>query len=134
MFSISVDLTDEWITPPYDHVHHGRCFFLFEEARVQLLRHIGFPNDELLADGKALVITKVEAAYKREVKKGAVTVTCETPAIDGKTLVVHQKILNERGKIAVEARIESVFMDMNTRRGMAPPEEFKAAFLAWAKG
>jgi YbgC/YbaW family acyl-CoA thioester hydrolase len=134
MFSITVDLTDQWVTPVYEHVHHGRCFDLFEEARIGLLRAIGFPNDMLLGEGKALVIAKVEATYKREVKKGLVTVTCEDIAIDGRTLIVHQKIVNARGKVAVDARIESVFMDMNTRRGMDIPEDFKIAFLGWAKG
>jgi acyl-CoA thioesterase FadM len=57
-------------------------------------------------------------------------VTCEDLEVDGKTLIIGQKILNERGKVAVEARIESVFMDMDTRRGMLPPEGFVEAFLA----
>lgn len=134
MFSITVDLTDQWVTPVYDHVHHGRCFDLFEQARIELLKAIGFPNDMLLGQGKALVIAKVEAAYKREVKKGVVSVTCEDMTIDGRTLLVHQRILNARGKVAVDARIESVFMDMDTRRGMDVPGDFAIAFLGWAKG
>jgi acyl-CoA thioesterase FadM len=64
------------------------------------------------------------------VKRGRVTVTCDDVTVEGKTLIIGQKILNERGKVAVEARIESVFMDMNTRRGMMPPEGFIEAFLA----
>jgi acyl-CoA thioesterase FadM len=94
------------------------------------MAHIGFPNDALLARRQAAVITAVAAQYKREVKRGRVTVTCENLKVDGKTLIIGQKILNERGKVAVEARIESVFMDMNTRRGIMPPEGFVEAFLA----
>ena len=130
MFSIEVELNDEWVAPIYDHVHHGRCFYLLEQARVAYMAHIGFPNDVLLAQGQAAVITAVAAQYKREVKRGRVTVTCEDLEVDGKTLIIGQKILNERGKVAVEARIESVFMDMDTRRGMLPPEGFVEAFLA----
>lgn len=130
MFSIEVELDDEWVAPIYDHVHHGRCFYLLEQARVAYMAHIGFPNDVLLAQGQAAVITAVAAQYKREVKRGRVTVTCEDLEVDGKTLIIGQKILNERGKVAVEARIESVFMDMDTRRGMLPPEGFVEAFLA----
>jgi len=134
MFSISVDLGDGWIEPVYEHVHHGRSFFLFEQARAAFLEAIGFPNDQLLKEGKVLVITKVEAEYKREVKRGRVTVTCESPVLEGRVLVVDQKILNERGKVAVEARIQSVFMDHTTRRGMNPPPEFVEAFLRASKG
>jgi YbgC/YbaW family acyl-CoA thioester hydrolase len=130
MFSIEVELDDEWVAPIYDHVHHGRCFYLLEQARVAYMAHIGFPNDVLLAQGQAAVITAVAAQYKREVKRGRVTVTCEDLEVDGKTLIIGQKILNERGKVAVAARIESVFMDMDTRRGMLPPEGFVEAFLA----
>jgi YbgC/YbaW family acyl-CoA thioester hydrolase len=133
MFSIKIELDDDWVAPVYDHVHHGRCFYLLEQARTAYMDRIGFPNDVLVARGQAAVITSVSAQYKREVKRGVITVTCENLSVDGKTLVIGQKILNERGKVAVEARIESVFMDMNTRRGMAPPEGFIEAFLAGPK-
>ena len=133
MFSIKIELDDEWVAPVYDHVHHGRCFYLLEQARVAYMDRIGFPNDVLLSRGQAAVITAVAAEYKREVKRGLVTVTCDDLALDGKTLIIGQKILNERGKVAVEARIESVFMDMNTRRGILPPEGFIDAFLAGPK-
>jgi YbgC/YbaW family acyl-CoA thioester hydrolase len=134
MFSIEIVINDEWVTPVYEHVHHGRCFYAFEQARVALLREIGFPNDELLAQGKVLVISGVTARYLREVKRGRVQATCENPVLNGRTLILTQRILNERGKVAVEARIESVFMDQNTRRGMHPPEDFARAFLDWPKG
>ena len=133
MFSIEKIIEGDWVTPVYDHVHHGRCFYLFEESRVALLDHIGCPYDKLLAQGQAIVIARVEADYKREVKAGKVTVTCEEPAIEGRNLILKQKILNERGKVAVEARIEMVFMDLQARRGMYPPDAFKEAFLAWSK-
>jgi len=134
MFSITVDIDDEWVVPVYDHVHHGRSLSLFEQARCALLEHIGFPNDQLLAEGKALVITKVEAVYKREVKRGRVTVTCDRAEVRDRTLVIHQTLLNERGKPAIDLVIESVFMDVKSKRGMEPPPEFLKAFLAWARG
>lgn len=134
MFSIEIELDDKWVAPVYDHVHHGHCFFLLEQARVAYMDRIGFPNDLLLSRGQAAVITAVAAQYKREVKRGRVSVTCEDLRVDGKTLVIGQKILNERGKVAVEATIESVFMDMTTRRGIMPPEGFIEAFLAGPKG
>ena len=133
MFSITVEIDDTWLEPVYEHVHHGRCLSLFERARCALLEHIGFPNDQLLAEGKALVITKVEATYKREVKRGTATVTCHRAEVRDKTLVIYQTLLNERGKPAVELVIESVFMDVKSRRGMEPPPDFLRAFSAWAE-
>jgi YbgC/YbaW family acyl-CoA thioester hydrolase len=130
MFSIEIELGDTWVAPVYDHVHHGHCFFLLEQARTAYMDRIGFPNDLLLSRGQAAVITAVAAKYKREVKRGRVSVTCEDLRVEGKTLIIGQRILNERGKVAVEATIESVFMDMTTRRGIMPPEGFIEAFLA----
>jgi len=129
MVAISVEIDDNWIAPVYEHVHHGRCFSLFEEARLELLRVIGFPNDQLLQEGKVLVITKVSAEYKREVKRGTVQVTCDRVELRDRSLVIHQRILNHLGKVAVEATVESMFMNQATRRGMHPPEDFLAAFL-----
>lgn len=131
MLSINIDIDDNWITPVYEHVHHGRCFSLFEEARVELLRVIGFPNEQLLDEGKVLVITKVSAEYKREVKRGLVQVTCDRVELRDRVLIIHQRILNQIGKVAVQATVESMFMNKTTRRGMSPPEDFLRAFLAF---
>ena len=133
MFSINVTIDDSWVEPVYNHVHHGRSLSLFEQARCALLSHIGFPNEKLLEEGKALVITKVTASYKREIKRGEATVTCDRAEVRDRTLVMHQTLLNERGKPAVELVIESVFMDINSRRGMEPPADFLKAFQAWAE-
>jgi len=127
MFSITVELGDGWIEPVYEHVHHGRCFSLLEQARLALLESVGVPNDRLLKEGKVLVIAKVEASYLREVKRGAVTVTCDRIETDERTIRIHQRILNQRGKTAVEGVVHSVCMDILSRRGVALPEELRFA-------
>lgn len=128
MFSITITIDDSWIAPIYNHVHHGTCFSLLEQARVALISEMGFSYESLLAEGKALVITGVQAQYKREVLKGQVTVTCDEGEIRGRSLVLRQRIINSKGKDAVTAVIESVFMDINNRRGMEPPQTFTHAF------
>jgi YbgC/YbaW family acyl-CoA thioester hydrolase len=128
MFSLSISLAGDWVDPVYQHVHHGRIFYLFEQARLALLETMGMPNAELMARGQVLVISKVQSAYKREVKGESVTVTCDKATLEGRGLVLHQRILNEKGKVAVEAVIESVFMDIVTKRGLFPPEDFLRAY------
>ena len=130
MFSIQIEVGAELVDLVYAHVHHGRCFELLERARLAYMAQIGFPNQMLLDRGQMPVITSVSAQYKREVKRGMVTVTCDRVEVSGKSLRVWQRILNERGKIAVEAVIESVFMDARTRRAIMPPEGFIESFLA----
>ncbi len=48
-------------------VHHGRYFPLLEEARVEYLRHIGHPYDELRADGDMAVL-EVSLRYRQAIR------------------------------------------------------------------
>jgi acyl-CoA thioesterase FadM len=128
-FSIEIEIDDDWIAPVYDHVHHGRAMSLLERGREGLLERIGFPNAQLLQEGKVIVVTRVDVAYRRELKRGVVRVTCEESSCDGRTMKIRQKILNERGKVAVEGVVELMFMDAGTKRGMNPPEDFIRALL-----
>ncbi len=129
MFSTSILVDDEWISPVYDHVHHGRILSLFELARLGWVESIGFPNDELMEQGKLLVVTGVSVSYKREVKRGTISVTCDRVRIDGKTMRIAQRIVNERNKVAVEAEVSLMFMDPDARRGAEIPDDFRRALV-----
>jgi acyl-CoA thioesterase FadM len=76
----------------------------------------------------------VQAHYKRELKGGRITVTCDRLQVQGRSIIIYQRILNSKGKTAVEAVIESVFMDIQARRGISPPEEFLEAVKRFPKG
>lgn len=130
MFSIPIQVDASWITPVYEHVHHGRMLSLFEEARLALVESVGFPNEQLMRAGKVLVVTGVNVAYKREVRRGSVQVTCDSVVIDGRTIRLGQSIINERGKVAVAAQVSLMFMDNATRRGIEVPEDFRVALSA----
>jgi thioesterase-3 len=127
MFSISVFVNDEWISPVYDHVHHGKMLSLFELARLGFVESIGFPNDQLIAQGKLLVVTGVTVSYKREVKRGSISVTCDRVSVDARTIRIAQRIVNERNKVAVEAQVSLMFMDPVARRGIDVPGDFRDA-------
>ncbi len=107
---------------------------MFEQARLALVQAIGFPNDELMRQGKILVITGAQVAYKREVKRGSVEVTCDSVTLDDRTIRIRQRIINERQKVAVEAELSLMFMDRDTRRGTLPPPDFAAALSARLPG
>lgn len=130
MFSIKITIDDSWIAPVYNHVHHGRALSLLERAREAFVAAAGFPNEQLLAEGKVLVVTRVEVSYKREVKPGEVLVTCDGVVYEGRTLRMAQSIINDRGKTCVEGFVDLMFMDGQTRRGMDAPEDFLKAVLS----
>ena len=56
---------------PYAHtdlmatVYYGNYFIYFERARVEYLRHIGFPHKELEKKGTHLTVTETSCRYIR---------------------------------------------------------------------
>lgn len=132
-FQIPFNITDEWIESRYNHVHHGRVLSILEHARIELLKSIGMPNEMLLDRGDALVITRIEVQYKREVRVGAVTVTCEEPAIENREIVLKQRLLNDKGKELLVAKVHSMFLSTTLKKGIQVPDDFKLAFNSWGQ-
>jgi YbgC/YbaW family acyl-CoA thioester hydrolase len=133
MFEIQQQVTDEYVSSPYNHVHHATCLRFLEEARVRYLEKIGFPLQYFLDKQMFMVVTSVAVSYKREVLKGAIRVTCENPKIEGKILAVEQKILNPKGKVALEARVECMILSGETKRSIPFPPDFTESFLKGGK-
>lgn len=129
MFEIDYDVGDSDLVERYDHVHHAHCLRLLELARLRYLEAIGFPNDALMDKGLFLVITSITIDYKREILRGPHRITCEEPLLDGKAVILRQRVINGRGKDAVTATVSSMFMSAETRRAIQTPDDFAAAFL-----
>ena len=130
MASFLYTVSEAQLDPIYKHVNHATCLSILEYARYQYLISVGYPSEKLISEGLFIVISKVEVRYLREVFEGEISVTCEEPKIDGKILKLHQKILNDKGKIAVDGLIECQIMLGSTKRAVLPPEEFSKAFLS----
>lgn len=129
MFQIEYEVGQSDIVERYEHVHHAHCLRLLELARLRYLEAIGFPNEALMDRGLFLVIASISIQYKREILRGSVTLTCEEPRLDGKLIVLKQRVINAKGKDAVLAEVASVFMSSETKRGIHPPADFAAAFI-----
>ena len=129
-YSISLEIPAEDLVLGYDHVHHATAVSYLERARLAYLETIGHPNESLLARNLFLVITEIQLRYMRELKGGKIEVTCENPRLEGKRVVVDQRVLNNRGKVAVDAVVKSAFMDGETKRAIVVPDFFLQDFLA----
>jgi len=110
--------------PLYGHVHHADCLKLLERARIRFLEDIGCSYESLIAEEMFLVITKLAVEYKRELRAGPVSVFCENARMEGKSVVIEQKIVNERGKCAVQAIVELKFVRPHARFAAQPPKRF----------
>lgn len=129
MYEFPYEITADSIQSEYRHVHHADALRLMERGRLDLLAQMGFPNQSLIAQDLFLVITSISVAYRRELFAGPVFVQCHSLRIDGRDLIIEQRILNARKKVAVEATVLSCFMSGSTRRAMLPPADFAEAFL-----
>lgn len=134
-FEISDVVAAEAVDQFYQHLHHSQVLLLLERARVQLLSAIGYPIERLMREGIPPVISGIQIEYKREVSAGAVKVSCERCRVEGRRILIEQRLFNGRGKEAVSAVVTSMLMDTQTRRAVSPPPEFVAALAAgpWAR-
>ncbi len=128
LFELEINIDEKWINSEYQHVHHADIVRLLEMARLAYLKKIGFSQESFFEKGIFLVIESIAVKYKREIKRGKILVNCSEPKVDGKALLLTQNILNEKGKLAVEARVSSMMLDAAKGRSIYPPPEFLAAF------
>jgi len=128
MFELAIEIGQELLEHPYDHVHHATALRLLERGRIAFLEQHGFPLVWFFERNILLVITRVKIEYLRELTVGNVKVRCEAPELNGRVIAIAQEIRNERNKVAVQANVYSVCMDTETRRGIEPPEELMRLF------
>ena len=129
VFTHALEVTSEDVEPLYNHVNHARALRFMELARLAYLEAIGIPNDTLIARSLFIVIAEISVVYKRELFQGPIVVTCESPRIEGKSMFLHQRIVNERGKVCVEATYDLRFLCGDTKRSVTPPADFAPRFL-----
>ena len=128
MFEISYIVGAKDLEAIYLHVNHARALTLLETARLELLKKLGHPSESLIERDVFPVISRIDVTYKREILAGPVRVTCEEGRIDFKTMYLTQRIINERGKDLVFAKVESMFMQGATKRGVVVPEALTQSF------
>jgi YbgC/YbaW family acyl-CoA thioester hydrolase len=128
-YTYAREVTAAEIEPVYQHVHHAQSLRFLEEARCRYLEAIGCPLNEFVANGLFIVIAQVAVVYKREIFGGPILVTVESPRIEGKSLLVEQRIVNAKGKECVQASIELRFLSSATKRSIVPPADFAARFV-----
>ena len=124
MFKLQYPILSAIVDNPYKHVHHADVVRILEAGREAFLAYIGFPLEALLQQQLLLVVTRVDVRYLREVLSGTVTVTCEDPELSKKEVIVKQRIINQKGKTAVEASIHSAFVSAALKRAVPPPDAF----------
>lgn len=134
MFSINVSVQDSEVERVYKHVHHATTLVFLERARLAFMESLGCPSSWFIAQDLYPVVAKIAVAYKRELFKEELRVECSTSRIEGKILVLDQRIINSKGKEAVSAVVDCAFMQGATKRAALPPEAFLQAINKAGQG
>lgn len=104
-------------------VYYGNYGRLFEMGRTEMIRGMGLPYIELEKIGIVMPVFSVESKYRNVLKYDELitieTTVKEVPAV---RMEFFHKIYNEDGKLAHEAKVVLVFMNMETGRPVRAPE------------
>lgn len=104
-------------------VYYGNYGRLFEMGRTEMVRSMGLPYIELERAGIVMPVYSVESKYRNVIRYDELitieTTVKEVPAV---RMEFFHKIFNEDGRLAHEAKVVLVFMDMKTGRPVRAPE------------
>jgi len=105
-------------------VYYGNYGRLYEMGRTEMIRGMGLPYIELEKKGIVMPVFSVESKYRNVLNYDELitieTTVKEVPAV---RMEFFHKIYNENGRLAHEAKVVLVFMNMETGRPVRAPEQ-----------
>ena len=111
------------------HVRNTAFSEYATHTRFRLLAAHGFTQAKLEALRFGPVMMREEVRYRREVLFGdalRVTARCAGLSVDGSHWRVHQDVLRQDGREAALLTIQGGWIDLDSRRPVAPPAELAA--------
>ena len=104
-------------------VYYGNYGRLYEMGRTEMIRGMGMPYIEMEKAGIVMPVFSVESKYRNVLKYDELitieTTVKEVPAV---RMEFFHKIYNDDGRLAHEAKVVLVFMNMKTSRPVRAPE------------
>lgn len=92
-------------------IHHSNYIRWFEEARVDLLRHLDYPFEKIEADGLMVPVLSVSCQYKEMVRFGdQLTILPLIKRYTGTRLDFDYEIYNQKKQLVTTGSSEHCFM------------------------
>lgn len=115
------------------HLGHDTLVSLLHEARIQALAALGLTEWDL--GGYPSVVADLAIQYQSEARwPDALVVETAIPALEGRAITVHHRVLHaEGGRPVATARLNVLLVDPATGRPVAVPEAVTTA-IAGARG
>jgi acyl-CoA thioester hydrolase len=106
----------------YGHVNHAVYLNYMEQARWEIIREAGL-LDQLIREGKKLVVIKADVRYISEIKLFDNVIIQTKVKKEAPYLVFYQKIFNQNGNIRVaRAVIKAILLDKQKKPLDIPDE------------
>ncbi|AEB09281.1 acyl-CoA thioesterase [Desulfobacca acetoxidans] len=105
-------------------VYHGNYFHLFELAREQLLRDLGFGYPELVARQIHLAVVEAHCRYRQPVRyDDQIDIITVIPSLKSRGVQFQQQLfLTATRKLATEVRLTTISIDFSGKPVPLPPE------------
>ena len=104
-------------------VYYGNYGRLYEMSRTEMIRELGLPYIELEHEGIVMPVFSVEAKYRNVIRYDElITIETTVEKLPGARMEFFHRIYNEDGRLAHEAKVVLVFLDMQTNRPVRAPE------------
>lgn len=111
-------------------IFHGRVFELFEEARTEVFRRLGFEHRQTAARGIAMIVTHVDADFARPLRTidEEVEATVFISQRSGARLAIAYELRRpDEPTPAITGHTTFAFMDTTRNRPVPVPKEILAA-------
>ncbi|MGA1583602.1 MAG: acyl-CoA thioesterase [Saprospiraceae bacterium] len=137
MDPFSVEITATW--DDIDMNGHARNTAYSEYAihgRIAFFAERGLTPDAFRTLGLGPVLLREELLYKREIfMLEKVRVTCEMKRAskDFRKFTFRQEILKENGKVAAQVTVDWVWIDLESRKVVAPPQDVQEKCAAFPR-
>ena len=122
MYTKQYQITNAELESGYNHLNHASILSLLEKGRLDYLISVGFPNEQLHQQDIYLVIAHIDIHYKREIFAEAVTVSIDAVKSEGKKMQISQRVINQKGKVCVEAVYDFRVLCGSLKRSIVIPE------------
>jgi len=104
-------------------VYYGNYGRLFEMGRTEMIREMGLPYIELEKEGVMMPVYSLESKYRNVIRYDElITIETTVEKLPGARMEFIHRIFNEDGRLAHEAKVVLVFLDMKTNRPVRAPE------------
>ena len=104
-------------------VYYGNYAAYLEVGRVEALRSIGFPYNELEKEGFLLPVANLTINYKKPAfYDELLTVKTRIEEKPSVKFVFHTYIYNEQGDLIIDSSVTLVFVDATSKRPVKGPQ------------